>query len=156
MRARREAKWMHYSIAEPDDPTVRRVFAQTLDALRDDPAMQRDLALLTKALFVASAVVVEARSQARGRRISLAVSGGGGGIRTYGPVAGTAVFKTAAAAQKRERSLRAMARSRQRPGQQRSVGLARRCYGVRITTCCVMLSVIVAIAQTRKFGSGVT
>lgn len=47
--ARRDAKWMHYSIATPKHPTARRIFQQTLDALRDDPEMQRDRAALTKA-----------------------------------------------------------------------------------------------------------
>ena len=47
--ARRDAKWMHYSIAKPKHPTARRIFEQTLDALRDDPEMQRDRASLTKA-----------------------------------------------------------------------------------------------------------
>src|ERR1051325_12137161 len=47
--ARREAKWMHYSIAKPKHPTARRVFEQTLDALRADAEMQRDRSALTKA-----------------------------------------------------------------------------------------------------------
>jgi ArsR family transcriptional regulator len=46
---RREAKWMHYSIAQPKHETARRVFGETLKALRDDPDMQRDLAALTRA-----------------------------------------------------------------------------------------------------------
>jgi ArsR family transcriptional regulator len=49
VRARRDAKWMHYSISKPGHPTARRVFEQALDALRDDPAMQRDRAALNKA-----------------------------------------------------------------------------------------------------------
>ena len=47
--ARREAKWMHYSIAKPKHPTANRIFQQTLDALRDDPEMLRDRSALTKA-----------------------------------------------------------------------------------------------------------
>jgi len=47
--ARREAKWMHYSIAKPKHPTARLVFQQTLDALRADSEMQRDRAALSKA-----------------------------------------------------------------------------------------------------------
>jgi len=47
--ARREAKWMHYSIAMPKHPTARRVFQQTLEALKTDPEMQRDRASLTRA-----------------------------------------------------------------------------------------------------------
>ena len=47
--ARRDAKWMHYSVTQPTHPTARRVFQETLDALRDDPEMQRDRAALAKA-----------------------------------------------------------------------------------------------------------
>ena len=49
VNARREAKWMHYSIAGPKHPIVRRIFEQTLDALRKDPQMQRDRAALKTA-----------------------------------------------------------------------------------------------------------
>src|SRR5712692_9890662 len=47
--ARREAKWMHYSIALPKHATARRIFEQTLAALANDPEMERDRAGLTKA-----------------------------------------------------------------------------------------------------------
>lgn len=47
--ARREAKWMHYSIAQPKNETVRRVFEQTMTALSTDAEMRRDRAALTKA-----------------------------------------------------------------------------------------------------------
>ena len=47
--ARRDAKWMHYSIAKPKHPTALRIFQQTLDALRDDPQMRSDRSALTKA-----------------------------------------------------------------------------------------------------------
>lgn len=43
--ARREGKWMHYSIAVPEHPMLQ----QALDALRHDPEMQRDVAALKKA-----------------------------------------------------------------------------------------------------------
>ena len=46
--ARREAKWMHYSIASPKHPAARGAFQATLDALRGDPDMQRDLNTLAK------------------------------------------------------------------------------------------------------------
>jgi ArsR family transcriptional regulator, arsenate/arsenite/antimonite-responsive transcriptional repressor len=49
VHARRDAKWMHYSIASPKNPTAQRVFQQTLDALRDDPEMRRDRVALAKA-----------------------------------------------------------------------------------------------------------
>jgi ArsR family transcriptional regulator len=47
--ARRDAKWMHYSIAHPRQETARRVFDHTLATLANDPDMQRDRARLTKA-----------------------------------------------------------------------------------------------------------
>lgn len=47
--ARREAKWMHYSVAKPKHPTAQKIFEQTMHALRDDAEMQRDRAALTKA-----------------------------------------------------------------------------------------------------------
>ena len=47
--ARREAKWMHYSIAKPKHPTARRIFRDTLAALREDPAMQKDRVALANA-----------------------------------------------------------------------------------------------------------
>ena len=47
--ARRDAKWMHYSIAKLKHPTAQRVFRQTLEALRDDPEMRRERSALTKA-----------------------------------------------------------------------------------------------------------
>lgn len=46
---RRDAKWMHYSIAELSHPTAQRIFAFTLDALANDPEMKRDRAALAKA-----------------------------------------------------------------------------------------------------------
>src|ERR1700720_2137785 len=39
--ARREAKWMHYSIAQPKNTTARRIFEQALEALGADADMQR-------------------------------------------------------------------------------------------------------------------
>lgn len=47
--ARREAKWMHYSIAQLKNETAQRVFENTMIALANDPDMQRDRAALTKA-----------------------------------------------------------------------------------------------------------
>ena len=47
--ARRDAKWVHYSIAKPKHPTAERIFQQALDALRNDPDMQRDRSALTRA-----------------------------------------------------------------------------------------------------------
>lgn len=46
--ARREGKWMHYKIAEPDSVTAS-ILAATLGSLQSDRAMQADLARLSKA-----------------------------------------------------------------------------------------------------------
>src|SRR6266550_8073270 len=40
--ARRDAKWMHYSIAMPAHEAARKIFSRTLATLSDDPEMQRD------------------------------------------------------------------------------------------------------------------
>lgn len=47
--ARRDAKWMHYSLAEPKHSTVARVLEQTLTVLRDEPDMLRDRRALARA-----------------------------------------------------------------------------------------------------------
>jgi ArsR family transcriptional regulator len=47
--ARREAKWMHYSIAMPRHATGRQAFELVLATLRDDPEMQRDRVALMSA-----------------------------------------------------------------------------------------------------------
>ena len=46
--ARREGKWMHYSIASPTDPHAARVFAGVLEWLGKDREMQQDLARLKR------------------------------------------------------------------------------------------------------------
>ncbi len=47
--SRRQGTWMHYRIAVPMDPRAARILKEVLDSLRDDPAMQKDLARLTAA-----------------------------------------------------------------------------------------------------------
>jgi ArsR family transcriptional regulator len=42
VNARRDGKWIHYSIAKPGDPTVAGVLESTLAALERDKQMQRD------------------------------------------------------------------------------------------------------------------
>lgn len=42
VEARRDGKWMHYSIKWPEDEGMRSVLRSTLTALADDPEMQRD------------------------------------------------------------------------------------------------------------------
>ena len=47
VEARRDGKWMHYSIKWPADDGMRTVLRSTLTALADDPEMQRDKANYT-------------------------------------------------------------------------------------------------------------
>jgi ArsR family transcriptional regulator len=47
--ARREGKWMHYSIVHPEDVSASAILETTLVSLHSDPAMQADLASLSKA-----------------------------------------------------------------------------------------------------------
>jgi ArsR family transcriptional regulator len=47
--ARREGKWMHYSIERPADAGAAAILDATLTSLRADREMQSDLARLTKA-----------------------------------------------------------------------------------------------------------
>jgi ArsR family transcriptional regulator len=42
VKARREGKWMHYSISLPLDPTAARMFDDILMWLSTEPQMQRD------------------------------------------------------------------------------------------------------------------
>src|ERR1700677_4419374 len=47
--ARREGKWMHYRIVMPPHIGATQILRQTLVALKEEKAMQADLARLTKA-----------------------------------------------------------------------------------------------------------
>ena len=49
VNARRDGKWIHYSIAAPEEPHAAALLETTLDALRDDRQMQRDRAALERA-----------------------------------------------------------------------------------------------------------
>jgi ArsR family transcriptional regulator, arsenate/arsenite/antimonite-responsive transcriptional repressor len=44
--ARREGKWMHYRLTVPTDRTASAVLRETLQHLRGQPAMRRDVARL--------------------------------------------------------------------------------------------------------------
>jgi ArsR family transcriptional regulator len=48
VHARRDGKWIHYSIARPADPAVAAVLDSTLAALERDKQMQRDRAALQR------------------------------------------------------------------------------------------------------------
>jgi ArsR family transcriptional regulator len=47
--ARREGKWMHYSIARPKDAVAAEIPGAALDSLKLDSEMQSDLARLSRA-----------------------------------------------------------------------------------------------------------
>lgn len=49
VQARREGKWMHYRIVAPPHSGAAAILRQTLDALRDEVAMQADRGRLEKA-----------------------------------------------------------------------------------------------------------
>jgi ArsR family transcriptional regulator, arsenate/arsenite/antimonite-responsive transcriptional repressor len=51
--ARREGKWIHYSIVVPKDAGAARILSETLLVLSEDRTMQADLARLNKACCVA-------------------------------------------------------------------------------------------------------
>ena len=46
--ARREAKWMRYSLAEPKNESARKIFACVLATMANDSEMQRDRAALER------------------------------------------------------------------------------------------------------------
>jgi ArsR family transcriptional regulator, arsenate/arsenite/antimonite-responsive transcriptional repressor len=47
--ARREGKWMHYRVVMPPHTGASQILKQTLNWLKEEKAMQKDLAQLTKA-----------------------------------------------------------------------------------------------------------
>jgi ArsR family transcriptional regulator len=48
VEARREGKWMHYRIVEPEAPHAARIFAEVRRWLAEDEGMQRDRERLQK------------------------------------------------------------------------------------------------------------
>jgi hypothetical protein len=46
---RREGKWIHYRLAQPDDAVAVGILRETLSYLREKPEMQRDVACLIAA-----------------------------------------------------------------------------------------------------------
>ena len=46
---RRDGKWIHYRLGVPEGEAAGRVLDSIIDALRSDPAMERDLAALENA-----------------------------------------------------------------------------------------------------------
>ena len=47
--ARREGKWVHYKIVEPNDHGAAQILRETLDALRDEKGMKIDRSRLDRA-----------------------------------------------------------------------------------------------------------
>jgi ArsR family transcriptional regulator, arsenate/arsenite/antimonite-responsive transcriptional repressor len=56
--ARRDGKWMHYTLQKPADAKAREVFDATMKMLADDPAMQNDRERLVKFCCSPSAPVM--------------------------------------------------------------------------------------------------
>ena len=54
--ARREGKWMHYRIVVPSHVGAARILGETIAVVRDEKAMQEDLARLGNACCVAAKV----------------------------------------------------------------------------------------------------
>jgi ArsR family transcriptional regulator len=56
--ARREGKWMHYSICPPTDAAFASILTATLASLRSDRQMQADLAKLDRACCAPQKLIV--------------------------------------------------------------------------------------------------
>ena len=56
--ARREGKWMHYSLCPPADPDAASIFATVLASLGNDKQMQDDLTKLDNACCAPQMLVV--------------------------------------------------------------------------------------------------
>jgi|SRR5215468_7064333 len=63
VKARRDGKWTHYSLNEPQDEAIREVFGVTLNLLKGDKQMAQDRKRLTTVCCVPEAPVT-----IRGRR----------------------------------------------------------------------------------------
>ena len=48
VKARRDGKWIHYSITQPDDPNAAKLFGEVLTWLKADDEMSRDRKELAK------------------------------------------------------------------------------------------------------------
>lgn len=63
--ARRDGKWMHYSIRRPDDGRAAELFDATMKMLENDPAMKRDREQLVKFCCAPNApVLLKGRAKA--------------------------------------------------------------------------------------------
>lgn len=62
VEARRDGKWMHYSIKWPEDEGMRSVLRSTLTALADDPEMRQDKANYTTVCCTPELLVQIART----------------------------------------------------------------------------------------------
>ena len=48
VKARRDGKWIHYSLTQPGDPNAARIFGEVLSWLKEDDEMNRDRQKLAK------------------------------------------------------------------------------------------------------------
>ena len=60
--ARREGKWMHYRINEPEDENLRRILHETISALTEEPEMHEEYEKLIEACCSPDAPVTIARA----------------------------------------------------------------------------------------------
>ena len=64
--ARRDGKWMHYSLQQPKDETAASVFDATMKMLESDKQMQKERQLLVEFCCSPSApVMIQGRAQAK-------------------------------------------------------------------------------------------
>ncbi|MGA3372997.1 MAG: metalloregulator ArsR/SmtB family transcription factor [Terracidiphilus sp.] len=63
--ARREGKWMHYSIRPPADPAAAAVLAAVLAAFQNDKRMQADRAKLARACRAPQTLLMPESASAR-------------------------------------------------------------------------------------------
>ncbi len=56
--ARREGKWIHYSLSQPSDAGATEILAAVLSTLRNDKLMQADLTRLSRACCAPSRLIL--------------------------------------------------------------------------------------------------
>jgi ArsR family transcriptional regulator, arsenate/arsenite/antimonite-responsive transcriptional repressor len=66
VRARRDGKWMHYSLNAPKEETAREVFDATMKMLKADKQMEQDRKRLTKVCCVPTAAFVAINGRREG------------------------------------------------------------------------------------------
>ena len=66
VKGRRDGKWVHYSLVEPKDSSVKEIFDATLKMLAGDAALNSDLSRLNKVCCAPGApVAIQPRNMTR-------------------------------------------------------------------------------------------